>query len=47
MPNSYTEDHLVEQPAIQFIRNELGWEVANCFGGMGWRGQQSGAGWEA
>jgi type I restriction enzyme R subunit len=30
--NSYTEDHLVEQPAIQFIRNELGWEVVNCHG---------------
>ena len=32
MSNSYTEDHLVEQPAIQFIRNELGWEVVNCHG---------------
>ena len=31
MSNSYTEDHLVEQPAIQFIRNELGWEVVNCY----------------
>lgn len=29
---SYTEDHLGEQPAIQFIRNELGWEVVNCHG---------------
>ena len=31
MSNSYTEDHLVEQPAVQFIRNELGWEVVNCY----------------
>jgi type I restriction enzyme R subunit len=28
--SSYTEDHLVEQPAIQFIHNELGWKVVNC-----------------
>jgi hypothetical protein len=28
---SYTEDHLVEQPAVQFIRNELGWELVNCY----------------
>jgi hypothetical protein len=27
----YTEDHLIEQPAVQFIRNELGWEVVNCY----------------
>jgi hypothetical protein len=27
MSNSYTEDHLVEQPAIQLMRDELGWEV--------------------
>ena len=31
MSNSYTEDHLVEQPAVQFIRNELGWDVVNCY----------------
>ena len=31
MSSSYTEDHLVEQPAVQFIRNELGWEVVNCY----------------
>ena len=31
MSDSYTEDHLVEQPAIQFIRNELGWDVMNCY----------------
>jgi hypothetical protein len=28
----YTEDHLIEQPAIQLMRHELGWEVANCHG---------------
>jgi len=28
--NGYTEDALVEQPAIKLIR-ELGWETANCF----------------
>jgi len=26
----YTEDQLVEQPAIELFR-ELGWEAANCF----------------
>jgi hypothetical protein len=29
--STYTEDHLVEQPAVQFIRNELGWDVVNCY----------------
>ena len=29
---SFSEDHLVEQPAIQLIQHELGWEVVNCFG---------------
>ena len=29
--STYTEDHLVEQPAVQFIRSELGWEVVNCY----------------
>ena len=28
--SSYTEDHLVEQPAIQLMQHELGWEV-NCY----------------
>lgn len=28
----YTEDHLVEQPAIHRMQHELGWEVVNCFG---------------
>ncbi len=32
MSNSYTEDHLVEQPAIQLMRDELGWDVVNCYG---------------
>ncbi len=27
MFNSYTEDQLVEQPAIQLILHEQGWEV--------------------
>ena len=26
-----TEDHLVEQPAIQLMKHELGWEVVNCW----------------
>jgi hypothetical protein len=30
--STYTEDHLVEQPAIQFMQHELGWDVMNCFG---------------
>ncbi len=29
--NSYTEDHLVEQPAIKLMKHELGWEVMNCY----------------
>ena len=28
---TYTEDHLVEQPAIQLLQYELGWEVVNCY----------------
>jgi len=28
--NSYTENSLVEQPAIALLA-ELGWETANCF----------------
>ncbi len=27
MSNGYTEDHLVEQPAMQLMQHELGWEV--------------------
>jgi hypothetical protein len=30
--NTYTEDHLVEQPAIQLMQHELGWDVVNCYG---------------
>ncbi len=30
MQRSYSEDSLVEQPAIQLFK-ELGWEVANCY----------------
>ncbi len=30
--SGYTEDHLVEQPAIQLMQHELGWEVVNCCG---------------
>ena len=29
--NSYTEDNLVEQPAIQLMKHGLGWEVVNCY----------------
>lgn len=25
--NSQTEDHLVEQPAIQLMQHDLGWDV--------------------
>jgi type I restriction enzyme, R subunit len=27
----YTEDHLVERPAVQLMQHELGWEVVNCY----------------
>jgi type I restriction enzyme R subunit len=30
--SGYTEDHLVERPAIQLLRDELGWDPVNCFG---------------
>ena len=29
--STYTEDHLVEQPAIQLMQHELGWAVVNCY----------------
>ena len=29
---AYTEDHLVERPAIDILSAELGWEHENCFG---------------
>ena len=28
---SYTEDHLVEQPAIAILKDQLGWEYLNCY----------------
>jgi type I restriction enzyme R subunit len=31
MMSTFTEDHLVEQPAIQLMQHELGWEVVNCY----------------
>jgi hypothetical protein len=31
MISSYTEDHLVEQPAIELMQHELGWEVVHCY----------------
>jgi hypothetical protein len=30
--SAYTEDRLVEQPAIQLMQHALGWDVVNCFG---------------
>ena len=42
MPSGYTEDHLVEQPALQLIQHELGWDVVNCFGE--WDGGKSALG---
>ena len=31
MPGNYTEDHLVEQPAVQLMQHELGWDVVNAY----------------
>ncbi|BCX49780.1 hypothetical protein HAHE_36880 [Haloferula helveola] len=28
---SYTEDHLIEQPAIQLMEHELGWDSVNAY----------------
>jgi hypothetical protein len=28
--STYTEDHLVEQPAIQLMQHELGWDGMWC-----------------
>ena len=39
---SYTEDHLVEQPAVQLMQHELGWDVVNCYDE--WRGGVSNQG---
>jgi hypothetical protein len=30
--STYTEDLLVEQPAIQLMQHELGWDVMSCYG---------------
>ena len=27
----FSEDHLVEQPAIQLMQHELGWDAMNCY----------------
>jgi len=29
--SDYTEDHLVEQPAIAIMQDDLGWAHVNCF----------------
>jgi type I restriction enzyme, R subunit len=47
MSSSYNEDHLVEQPAIQLMQHELGWDVVNCYGEwtllrQGFEGQSGG-----
>ena len=39
---SYTEDHLVEQPAVHLMEHELGWEAVNCYDE--WDGVSSGLG---
>ncbi len=51
---TYTEDHLVEQPAIQFMQHELGWDVVNCSSSrsaglrrLGWNGGLSNQGRDA
>ena len=44
MASTYTEDHLVEQPAIQLMQHELGWDVMNCYGE--WQGGVSDLGRE-
>lgn len=31
MSNGYTEDHLIEQPAIQLMEHELGWDSLNAY----------------
>jgi type I restriction enzyme R subunit len=42
--SSYTEDHLVEQPAVQLMQHELGWDVVNAYdewaGGMSQLGRE-------
>jgi type I restriction enzyme R subunit len=43
--SGYTEDHLIEQPAIQFMEHELGWSSANAYDE--WSGGVSALGREA
>jgi len=31
MSSGYTEDHLIEQPAIALLRDTLGWSYLNCY----------------
>lgn len=31
MSRSYTEDHLIEQPALQLMEHELGWDSVNAY----------------
>jgi hypothetical protein len=31
MAQPFTEDHLIEQPAVQLMQHELGWDVVNCY----------------
>lgn len=46
MPSRYSEDSLVEQPAVELF-NDLGWEIANCyqetFGANGTLGRETAA----
>ncbi|MCC5805368.1 MAG: type I restriction endonuclease subunit R [Opitutales bacterium] len=44
MSNAYTEDHLVEQPAIQLLQHALGWDAAVCYDE--WSGGKSSLGRE-
>ena len=29
MISGYTKDHFVQQPAVQFVQDELGWDVGS------------------
>jgi type I restriction enzyme R subunit len=44
MPHAYTEDHLVEQSAIELFA-ELGWQVAGPLPTAGFVGEPRDAGW--
>lgn len=43
--STYTEDHLIEQPAIQLLEHELGWDSVNAYdewsGGVSSLGRES------